>query len=320
MDSDLRVIPESSGSDRTGADEDPADGTALADLGIVALAPDETITPLGALLVERGDLSGQQLRDALGAQTSQGKRLGEILVELGVISERVLSSALAEQVGLEAVDLSRARPDVAIVGMMTEDEARSLGALPLRKVGGRIDVAIADPLDQELQIEADRAAAQPGAAAGRAAGRRRLRDRPRVPRTRPRSAVRSSSSTSARRRRGVNPATNEPEVAVDENAPIVKVVNLIFEQARARPRVRRAHRAPTGSGAGPGPHRRRAARGAVAARIDGHGAGQPDQGHGRHEHRRAAPARRTARSSSRSTVTTSTSGCRRRPRSSARSA
>ena len=58
--------------------------------GVVAPAEDAPITPLGALLVERGDLSGQQLRDALGAQTSGGKRLGEILVELGVISERVL--------------------------------------------------------------------------------------------------------------------------------------------------------------------------------------------------------------------------------------
>jgi Tfp pilus assembly pilus retraction ATPase PilT len=34
---------------------------------------------------------------------------------------------------------------------MPEDDARALGALPLRKVGERIEVAIADPLDRELQ-------------------------------------------------------------------------------------------------------------------------------------------------------------------------
>src|ERR1700690_3806210 len=159
MDGEVQVMSGRSGGDHrdhgtTEVSDDPGLlDPGLSDLGIVALEPDARTTPLGALLVERGDLSGQQLRDALGAQTSGGKRLGEILVELGVISERVLSSALAEQVGLEAVDLSRARPDIAIVGMMTEDEARTMGALPLRKVGGRIEVAIADPLNPDLQSQ-----------------------------------------------------------------------------------------------------------------------------------------------------------------------
>jgi len=92
---------------------EPGDTRLDDDLGIVEAPVDTAITPLGALLVERGDMSGQQLRDALGAQTSGGKRLGEILVELGVISERVLSSALAEQVGLEAVDIENLRPHYA---------------------------------------------------------------------------------------------------------------------------------------------------------------------------------------------------------------
>ena len=147
-------------------------------IGVVAAEARRGRSPRSARsLVERGDLSGQQLRDALGAQTSGGKRLGEILVELGVISERSLSSALAEQAGLEAVDISRARPDIAIVGLLTEEQACALGALPLRKVGGRIEVAIADPLDRRAAGEADRAAALAGAPARRAAGRRRVRDR-----------------------------------------------------------------------------------------------------------------------------------------------
>src|SRR5882724_7941722 len=119
MRSELRVV-------RDVPDADAIPAPPLDDLGIVPAPNDAPATPLGALLVERGDLSGQQLRDALGAQTSGGKRLGEILVELGVISDRVLSSALAEQVGLDAVDISRARPDVAIVGLLTEEQARDL--------------------------------------------------------------------------------------------------------------------------------------------------------------------------------------------------
>jgi type IV pilus assembly protein PilB len=202
----------------------------LGDLGVVPAAEDAPITPLGALLVERGDLSGQQLRDALGSQTSGGKRLGEILVELGVISDRALSSALAEQVGLDAVDISRARPDVAIVGLLTEEQARELRVLPLRKTGGRIEVAIADPLDTQLQAKLIallhtpvRLLVAPAADIEYAIGRAYLNQ------TEISGALKEFAHRSEERGR----LTKAPgaEVAVDENAPIVKVVNLIFEQA-----------------------------------------------------------------------------------------
>jgi type IV pilus assembly protein PilB len=222
MSGELQLIP-----DAADADERTA---ALEQLGIVAPPQDAAITPLGALLIERGDLSGQQLRDALGAQTSGGKRLGEILVELGVISERVLSSALAEQVGLDAIDLSRARPDIAIVGLLTEDQARSLGVLPLRKVGERIEVAISDPLDHELQSKLIallhapvRMLVAPAADIAYAIERAYLNQ------AEISGALKEFAQRSEARNRVTGPSGSE--VAVDENAPIVKVVNLIFEQA-----------------------------------------------------------------------------------------
>ncbi len=152
------------------------------------------------------------------------------MVELGIISERVLSSALAEQAGLEAIDLSRARPDVAIVGLMTEDDARSLGALPLRKVGGRIEVAIADPLDDGLQAKLIallhspvRLLVAPPADVAYAIERAYLNQ------AEISGALKEFQERSEQRGRLAGGAP--VEVAVDENAPIVKVVNLIFEQA-----------------------------------------------------------------------------------------
>jgi type IV pilus assembly protein PilB len=202
----------------------------LDEIGVAAEAAEAVITPLGALLVERGDLSGQQLRDALGAQTSGGKRLGEILVELGVISERSLSSALAEQAGLEPVDISRARPDIAIVGLLTEEQARTLGALPLRQVGGRIEVAIANPLDPELQAKLIallhspvRMLVAPPADVAYAIERAYLNQ------AEISGALKEFQQRSEERGRGTS--TTAAEVEVDANAPIVKVVNLIFEQA-----------------------------------------------------------------------------------------
>ena len=209
---------------------EPGDTRLDDDLGIVPAPVDTAITPLGALLVERGDMSGQQLRDALGAQTSGGKRLGEILVELGVISERVLSSALAEQVGLEAVDISRARPDIAIVGLLTEEQARTLGALPLRQVGGRIEVAIGNPFDTELQAKLIALLHSPvRLLVAPPADITYAIDRAYLNQAEISGALKEFEHRSEERGRSTGgPA---PEIAVDANAPIVKVVNLIFEQA-----------------------------------------------------------------------------------------
>jgi hypothetical protein len=57
--------------------------------------------PLGRLLVSKGLLSDDQLENALREQVLTGRRLGEILVELGFVSHRALSLTLAEQYGVD---------------------------------------------------------------------------------------------------------------------------------------------------------------------------------------------------------------------------
>ena len=57
--------------------------------------------PLGALLVEKGFVSGAELDEALRDQEQKGRRLGEILVERGYLSGAALALALAEQHGLD---------------------------------------------------------------------------------------------------------------------------------------------------------------------------------------------------------------------------
>ena len=60
-----------------------------------------TWRPLGALLVEKGLLTAEELEDALAAQQTSGKRLGEILVDRGHVSGPALTNVLAEQYGIE---------------------------------------------------------------------------------------------------------------------------------------------------------------------------------------------------------------------------
>ena len=56
-----------------------------------------TWRPLGAILVDRGLLSGDALQGALREQRRTGRLLGEILVEAGLISAFSLTRALSEQ-------------------------------------------------------------------------------------------------------------------------------------------------------------------------------------------------------------------------------
>jgi DNA repair exonuclease SbcCD ATPase subunit len=60
-----------------------------------------TWRPLGALLVEKGLLTAEELEDALAAQQTSGKRLGQILIDRGHVSGPALTNALAEQYGIE---------------------------------------------------------------------------------------------------------------------------------------------------------------------------------------------------------------------------
>jgi hypothetical protein len=68
---------------------------------LVVTAAHVTWRPLGALLVEKGLLTAEELEDALAAQQTTGKRLGQILVDRGHLSGPTLTNALAEQYGIE---------------------------------------------------------------------------------------------------------------------------------------------------------------------------------------------------------------------------
>lgn len=65
---------------------------------------DDALTrPLGAMLVESGLITAEELADALAEQERDGRPLGEILVDRGCISRPALTRHLVEQWGVELV-------------------------------------------------------------------------------------------------------------------------------------------------------------------------------------------------------------------------
>jgi type IV pilus assembly protein PilB len=187
--------------------------------------------PLGELLVGRGLVSEDQLREALLKQTASGKRLGNLLVELDLLGERALTDVLAEQLGLPVVDLSRTEIDPEIVALLSEEDARRLGALPTHRDGTRIEVAVADPLLENLDTQLIELLGS--LVRIKLAVRSDLEqalDRSYAPSADLGEALRMFEARLEERKASQSPDT-VVQTVVDENAPVVKIVNVILEQA-----------------------------------------------------------------------------------------
>jgi Type II secretion system (T2SS), protein E, N-terminal domain len=103
--------------------------------------------PLGALLAEAGLLDRGEVDFALARAQTEGKRLGEILIEYGLVSSNDVIRLVAEQRGLPFVDVGTLPVDPAAAKLLPIDFARSLRTLPVGFVRGLPVVALADPSD-----------------------------------------------------------------------------------------------------------------------------------------------------------------------------
>jgi len=102
---------------------------------------------LGDLLVEEGIVTEEQLGQALSAQKHTGRKLGDTLIELGCLSEQQMLTFLSQQLSLPLIDLSRANIDIDAVQLLSEVHARRLRALVIGRSGDSLRVAMSDPAD-----------------------------------------------------------------------------------------------------------------------------------------------------------------------------
>jgi type IV pilus assembly protein PilB len=105
---------------------------------------------IGQILKRRGVLKESQVQAALAEQRKHGGLIGQHLVALGSCSAKDVAAALAEQAGLETVDLEIEKPQPAALERVDATLAHAFGVLPLELAGGRLVVAIGDPLNVSL--------------------------------------------------------------------------------------------------------------------------------------------------------------------------
>lgn len=103
---------------------------------------------IGELLVESGMINEQQLESALAVQKeSGGKRLGDILIDLGIITEAQLLEALKTRLNVPLANLQNVSVPSDVLKEVPENYAREYNILPLRLQGNILEVATSDPLD-----------------------------------------------------------------------------------------------------------------------------------------------------------------------------
>ena len=122
-----------------------------------------TGTRLGELLIQWGIINLTQLNKALAIQRGNGsnngkrKLSGEILVELGFTDDKYVTQAFATQYRFPYLPLDNYNIDYNIVNTIPAKIARKYVLMPIDKIGNSISVAMSNPLDEKAirQVEAE---------------------------------------------------------------------------------------------------------------------------------------------------------------------
>ncbi len=105
---------------------------------------------LGGILLKNGFIRETDLAKAMEIQQQSKKSLGEILLDLRLVSEENLGEALSQQLDIPFVPLSNYLIDPAVISALPEDIARRLKVVPLFLVENSLTLATTDPGNLEI--------------------------------------------------------------------------------------------------------------------------------------------------------------------------
>jgi general secretion pathway protein E len=118
------------------------------DTNVAARLPADPVEALAALLIEQGQCDLRTIDRARRVATESGQRLDKVLIQLGLVTERGLAGAYAALLGLPIATPDRyPDSDPLHADRLTAKFLRNARALPVAEEGGRLLVAVADPLD-----------------------------------------------------------------------------------------------------------------------------------------------------------------------------
>lgn len=105
---------------------------------------------LGEILYKNGLIGKEALITAIKTSHQKGKRLGDFLIEQGLVPEDEISKAIAHQFGLEYIDLDRFHISQEAMKLIPHEVVQKYSVLPIAKENGRLKLLISDPLDLDM--------------------------------------------------------------------------------------------------------------------------------------------------------------------------
>lgn len=104
---------------------------------------------LGEILLQSGVLSKEHLKTALDLQRREGGLLGEILIKLGYVNERDIVQALTVQCGFPYLPLEHYELNHEMKSLLPENVARQYCIVPLDVIGNILTIAMSNPLNEK---------------------------------------------------------------------------------------------------------------------------------------------------------------------------
>jgi len=105
----------------------------------------QMVRRLGDLLVAEGLITDAQLRAALGDQKGKADKLGSVLVRTGAITEEQLIGFLSRQYGIPSITLTNLDIDAETLRLVPPHIAKKYEVLPVKRIGGTLTLAMSDP-------------------------------------------------------------------------------------------------------------------------------------------------------------------------------
>lgn len=102
---------------------------------------------IGELLIDEGLIKAEQLKRALEEQQQTGERIGFILVKLGFITEDDLVEVIARQFHVPAVNPSQLSISKEVLGLIPLNIVQKYHVIPFGLMGNTLNIALADPGD-----------------------------------------------------------------------------------------------------------------------------------------------------------------------------
>ena len=194
---------------------------------------------LGELLFKAGLVEKQALINAIKTSRSSNKRLGQVLVEQGLITEDILTKVLAKQFGIEYINVDKAPIPPDATKLIPEDLIKKHNILPLGTSNGKLKVIISDPSDLEtIDAIRFRLNTEPECYLGNPTKIRSYIENTitQVQTSQEDDRLRHSIDATAAELADIGQELHEEalraqEAGVDDDAPIIRLVNLIIDNA-----------------------------------------------------------------------------------------